>query len=103
VNLREFLHLAARCFSENRIPHFVTGAVAAFIYGEPRLTRDIHIVADIQEGDIPGMWRSFPEGEFYLGSRSVERAVRERFLIRRLKTSSSVSSNFAGRVGQKST
>jgi len=78
VNLREFLYLAARCFSENRIPYFVTGAVASFIYGEPRLTRDIDIVADIQEKNIPGLLRFFPEGEFYLESLSVERAIRER-------------------------
>lgn len=78
MNLREFLHLAARCFSENRIPYFVTGSVASFIYGEPRLTQDIDIVADIREKDIPGLLRFFPEGEFYLDSVSVERAVRER-------------------------
>jgi len=78
VNLREFLHLAARCFSKNRIPYFVTGAVASFIYGEPRLTQDIDIVADIQEKNLPGLLRFFPEDEFYLERLSVERAVRER-------------------------
>jgi hypothetical protein len=78
MNLRELLHLAASCFRENRISYFVTGSVASFIYGEPRLTQDIDIVADIQEKDIPGLLRFFPEGEFYLDSVSVERAVRER-------------------------
>jgi len=77
MNLREFLHLAARCFSENRIPYFVTGSVAAFIYGEPRLTQGIDIVADIHEKNIPGLLRFFPESEFCLDSSSVERAVRE--------------------------
>jgi hypothetical protein len=56
----------------------VTGAVASFIYGEPRLTQDIDIVADIQEKNIPGLLKCFPEGEFYLESLSVERAVRKR-------------------------
>ena len=78
MNLREFLHLAARCFSESRIPYFVTGSVASFIYGEPRLTQDIGVVADIQEKNIPGLLRFFPEDEFYLESVSVQRAVRER-------------------------
>ena len=78
MNLREFLHLAARCFRENRIPYFVTGSVASFIYGEPRLTQDIDIVAEIQEKNIPGLLRFFPEGEFYLESASVQRAVSER-------------------------
>jgi len=78
VNLREFLHLAARCFRENKIPYFVTGSVASFIYGEPRLTQDIDIVADIQEKNIPGLVRFFPEGEFYLEVLSIKRAVGER-------------------------
>lgn len=78
MNLREFLHLAARGFKENGIPYFVTGSVASFIYGEPRLTQDIDIVAEIQERNIPGLLRFFPEGEFYLESVSVQRAVRER-------------------------
>lgn len=78
MNLREFLHLAAHCFNENQIPYFVTGAVAPFIYGEPRLTQDIDIVADIQEKNIPGLLRCFPEGEFNLESLSLERAIRER-------------------------
>jgi hypothetical protein len=78
VNLREFLHLAARCFKENGIPYFITGSVASFIYGEPRLTQDIDIVADIREKNIPGLLRFFPEREFYLESASVKRAVHER-------------------------
>jgi hypothetical protein len=56
----------------------VTGAVASFIYGEPRLTQDIDIVADIQEKNLPKLLRFFPEDEFYLERLSVERAVRER-------------------------
>ncbi len=78
MNLRELLHLAARCFRENRIPYFITGSVASFIYGEPRLTQDIDIVADIQEKNIPGLLRFFPEGEFYLDTASAQRAVREK-------------------------
>lgn len=78
MNLRELLHFAAHCFNENGIPYFVTGSVASFIYGEPRLTQDIDIVADIQEKDIPGLLRCFPEDEFYLDCFSVQRAIRER-------------------------
>lgn len=78
VNLRELLHLVARCFNENGIPYFVTGSVASFIYGEPRLTQDIDIVAAIREKNIPGLLYFFPEEEFYLDRISVQRALRER-------------------------
>jgi hypothetical protein len=41
----ELLRHAARCFDKHGIPYFITGAVAAIAYGEPRLTNDIDIVA----------------------------------------------------------
>ncbi len=48
----ELLRHAARCFDKHGIRYFVTGAVAAIAYGEPRLTNDIDIVADLEEDNI---------------------------------------------------
>ena len=49
--------------------------MASFLYGEPRLTQDIDIVADIQESHIPGLLRSFPATEFYIDESSIRRAI----------------------------
>ena len=74
----ELLRHAARCFEEHGIRYFVTGAVAAIAYGEPRLTNDIDIVADLHEDDIPKLKGCYPEGEFYFDEESAKRAVSSR-------------------------
>jgi hypothetical protein len=69
---------AARCFQKHRIRYFVTGAVAAIAYGEPRLTNDIDIVVDLREDEIPKLKGCYPEGEFYFDEDSARRAVNSR-------------------------
>lgn len=71
----ELLRHAARCFEKHGIRYFVTGAVAAIAYGEPRLTNDIDIVADLREDEIPQLKGCYPEGEFYFDEESARRAV----------------------------
>lgn len=46
-------------------PYMVTGAVAAIVYGEPRLTHDLDIVLDLRPGDGRRLIAAFPETEFY--------------------------------------
>lgn len=75
MDQRSLLHHAARCFNDLGIRYFVTGSLASFLYGEPRFTQDIDIVADIQESHIPALLRSFPETEFYIDESSIRRAV----------------------------
>lgn len=75
MDQRSLLHHAARCFNDLEIPYFVTGSIASFLYGEPRLTQDIDIVADIQESHIPTLLRSFPATEFYIDGSSIRRAI----------------------------
>jgi len=48
-----------------RIPYLVTGAVAAAVYGEPRLTRDIDLVLALRPADAGRFAALWPEGEFY--------------------------------------
>lgn len=74
----ELLRHAARCFEKHGIPYFITGAVAAIAYGEPRLTNDIDIVVDLPAEDIPKLKSCYPEDEFYFEEDSARRAVRQR-------------------------
>lgn len=74
----ELLRHAVRCFDEHGIRYFVTGAVAAIAYGEPRLTNDIDIVADLEEDKMPRLKCCFPVDEFYFDEESARRAVRAR-------------------------
>jgi len=75
----DLLRHTVECLEKLKIRYFITGAVASIAYGEPRLTNDIDIVADISERDIPQLKRCFPEDEFYFDEETAARAVRSRF------------------------
>jgi len=47
------------------IPYVVTGAVAAIIYGEPRLTNDVDLIMLMKNEDIERFIKAFPATEFY--------------------------------------
>jgi hypothetical protein len=47
------------------VSYMVTGAVAATIFGEPRLTHDIDLVIDLRLEDIEKFVDTFPLEEFY--------------------------------------
>lgn len=66
------------------IQYFITGSVAAIIYGEPRLTHDIDIVIYLNERDIAKFVAEFPENEFYVPpmeviKNEIKREVRGHF------------------------
>ncbi len=74
----ELLGYLVRCLEKINIPYFVTGAIACIAYGEPRLTNDIDIVADMNDKHIAQLKECFPEGEFYLDPEAIREAVRRR-------------------------
>jgi hypothetical protein len=47
------------------IRYMVTGAAAAIIYGEPRLTHDIDLVMELKGEDTRKLEKAFRPGEFY--------------------------------------
>lgn len=49
-----------------QIPYMATGAVAAIVYGEPRLTLDLDLVLQLAATDAPRFIAAFPAAEFYV-------------------------------------
>jgi hypothetical protein len=74
----EFLALVARALESLGVRYFVTGSMASMAYGEPRLTNDIDIVADLGPGHVAGLLKLFPGPEFYLSEEAVKGALRGR-------------------------
>ncbi|MCX6563109.1 MAG: hypothetical protein NTU60_05830 [Candidatus Aminicenantes bacterium] len=74
----DLLRYVVQCLEKAGIPYFITGAVAGIAYGEPRLTNDIDIVADIQDGHVAELRKCFPEGEYYFDSDSALQAIRRK-------------------------
>lgn len=75
----ELLRLTARKFEQMGIPYLVTGSMATIAYGEPRLTNDIDVVADLRPGQVAAFCAAFPEPEFYCPPSYVADAVRKKF------------------------
>jgi hypothetical protein len=69
--------IVTRTLEELGIPYLIGGSLASIIHGEPRLTNDIDLVADIEEGQIPQLVAAL-ERDFYVDDRAIRRAIRER-------------------------
>lgn len=74
----ELLRYLVETFETLGIRYMIGGAQAAMFYGEPRLTRDIDVVAEIEPSHIPGLLDRFPGGDFYVSEEAVRGAIRDR-------------------------
>lgn len=59
-------------------PYMVTGATAAILYGQPRVTNDLDVVLRLDDAARPAFLAAFPETEFYVPPESVVRAEQAR-------------------------
>lgn len=75
MGLYELLQKVITAFEELNIDYIVTGAVASMAYGEPRLTNDIDIVADIKTEQVILLEQYFPHDEFYFDIEIVREAI----------------------------
>ena len=57
--------LFTRKFDELGSPYMVSGSVAAMIYGEPRLTHDVDLIAYLDQRAAIRLPQLFPHPEFY--------------------------------------
>ncbi len=53
-------------FEALQIPYYITGGVAAIVYGEPRTTRDLDIVLSIQREDLDPLVTALESNRFYV-------------------------------------
>jgi hypothetical protein len=62
---------------EHGVPYLIGGSVASIIHGEPRLTNDVDLVAEIKEEQVSSLIAAL-ETDFYVDDRAMRRAIRER-------------------------
>jgi hypothetical protein len=65
VRPTDLIAVFAPRFDASGIEWMIAGGVASIVYGEPRLTQDLDIVASLAAADAEGFVRQFPEPEFY--------------------------------------
>lgn len=59
-------------------PYMITGATAAILYGQPRVTNDLDVVLALEDSTRPAFLRAFPETEFYVPPETVIQAEQAR-------------------------
>ena len=64
MQLPDPLLLLVEGFEKLRVKYMITGSVAAMIYGEPRFTNDMDVVARISRGDARRFAQVFPSTDF---------------------------------------
>ena len=62
----DFIGLFIEPLETQGLSYMITGGVASVIYGDPRFTRDIHIVLELPESGIEGLAQAFSSPDFYL-------------------------------------
>lgn len=84
------------------VQHMITGATAAIIYGQPRLTNDLDVVVELHDEHVPALLAAFPDHVFYVPPESVirveqARAQRGHFNILHLESGFKCDVYLAGR------
>ena len=75
----ELMQVMADFFESQGIAYHVVGSMASMVYGEPRFTNDVDMVADIPFEKVPALCAAFPAPEYYLSELAARNAVLRRF------------------------
>ncbi len=67
-------------FAESQIEYMLTGSVAMNFYAQPRMTRDIDVVLELNEQDAEKLIKACA-AEYYIVPESVRRAVAGRSMF----------------------
>jgi hypothetical protein len=79
MELSELLGRLTSVLERQNVRYLITGSLATIAYGEPRLTNDIDIVADLHLDQIDEFCRSFPAPDYYCSPAAVRQAVDQHF------------------------
>jgi hypothetical protein len=71
----DLLCLVGETFNRLGIKYLVTGSQATIIYGEPRFTNDIDVVASLTRSNIDAFVSSFPVENFYVSAAAARAAI----------------------------
>ena len=71
----ELLALVTQTLTRLSIDHMITGSLASSLYGEPRATHDIDVVARFDQRHIEPLMAAFPPPRFYLSKESIRDAL----------------------------
>ncbi|HAK96291.1 MAG TPA: hypothetical protein DCM87_15190 [Planctomycetes bacterium] len=74
----ELLRKIIETLEDVHVPYALVGSMASGAYGEPRMTRDIDIVADLRAEHVSRLCAAFPAAEYYVSKDAAFEAVLHR-------------------------
>lgn len=74
------LHDVTARLEEVGIPYMLTGSMAMNYYAEPRMTRDIDLVVDLEQSEVPRLASSF-QSDYHMSRTAVRDAVQRRSMF----------------------
>ena len=77
--LKAFFTYVVDVLERLNIPYMVVGGFAAIFYGEPRLTLDVDIVADMQSHHVPKLVQAFPISDYYVSEEGIRDSLARRY------------------------
>ena len=77
--LKDFFNYVTQVLDDLGIPYMVVGGFATIFYGEPRMTIDIDIVADVGRKHIDSLAHAFAFPEFYISKDGMLDALSRRY------------------------
>ena len=78
MELTDLLRHVVEVLDRLDVPYAVVGSVATSYYGDPRLTNDVDIVADLRLGNVAEFIQAFPTDDFYVSDIAVRQAIQNR-------------------------
>lgn len=75
VELTDLLRHITEILDRLGVPYAVVGSVASSLYGDPRLTNDVDIVADLKFENVEQFIKEFPPEDFYVSETAVREAI----------------------------
>jgi len=77
-SLAGVVRAAEEVLRKNRVDHVFVGAISVIVFGEPRTTRDVDVLARIPEAKAGLLARDFRRRGFFASDYDLDAAIRER-------------------------
>jgi hypothetical protein len=71
----DLLRFLCEAFDRLGIKYLITGSQATIVYGEPRFTNDIDVVASLTRANLAGFICAFPAETFYVSQDAARDAI----------------------------
>ena len=71
----ELLRYMVETLESLGIDYMVSGSQASIYYGEPRMTQDIDVIAEVTPAHLPALLERFASPQFYLSEEAARQAI----------------------------